>query len=85
MERPLKEAMCNLFTISAIQVIVSFATHLLMIKPSSTMDLAQKIVLSSNTSPPTYNSLESFAIRTELFMSVVLVTENAWLIDATVS
>jgi hypothetical protein len=49
------------------------------------MDLAQKTVLSLNTSPLTFNSQVSFAIPTELSMSVVLVTENAWQIDAMVS
>ena len=81
----LKEEMCNIFTINAIQQIVFSAILLSTTKPLSIMDLAQKTVLSLNTSPLTFNSQVSFAIPTELSMSVVLVTENAWQIDAMVS
>ena len=85
MERQLKEEMCNIFTINAIQQIVISAIHLLMIKPLSTMDLAQKTALSLNIFQPTFNSLVNFAILIELSMNADLATENVWLIDATVS
>ena len=77
--------MCNIFTINAIQQIDISAILLSTTKPLSIMDLAQKTVLSLNTSPLTFNSQVSFAIPTELSMSVVLVTENAWRIDAMAS
>ena len=85
MERQLREEMCNIFTINAIQQIVISAIHLSMIKPLSTMDLAQKTALSLNISQPTFNSLVNFATLTELSMNAVLATENVWLIDAMVS
>jgi len=77
--------MCNIFTINAIQQIAFSAILLSTTKPLSIMDLAQKTVLSLNTSPLTFNSQVSFVIPTELSMSVVLVTENAWQIDAMAS
>ena len=76
MERLHKVAMCNIFTINVILQIVIFAILLLTIKLLSTMDLAQKIVLSLNTSPHIFNSQENFVILTELSMNAVLVTEN---------
>ena len=85
MELQLKEEMFNIFTINAIQQIDFSAILLSMTRPLSTMDLALKTVLSSNTSLLTFNSLESSAIPTELFMNVVLATENVWQIAATVS
>ena len=85
MEPPPKEEMCNIFTINAIQPIVFSAILSLMTKPSSIMDLALKTVLSSNTSPLTFNSQVSSATLTELTMSVVSATGNAWRIAAMVS
>ncbi len=85
MERQLKEEMFNIFTINAIQQIDFSAILLSMTRPLSTMDLALKTVLSSNTSLLTFNSQESSATPTELFMNVVLATENVWQIAATVS
>ena len=78
MELQLKEEMFNIFTINAIQPIVFSAILSSMTKPSSIMDLALKTVLSSNTSPLTFNSLGSSATLTELTMSVVSATGNAW-------
>ena len=85
MERQLKEEMFNIFTINAIQQIDFSAILLSMTRPLSTMDLALKTVLSSNTSLLTFNSQESSVIPIELFMNVVLATENVWQIAATVS
>lgn len=68
--------MCNIFTINVTLQIVISAILLLTIKLLSTMDLAQKIVHSLNTSPHIFNSQESFVILTELSMNAVLVTEN---------
>lgn len=85
MERQLKEEMFNIFTINVIQQIVIFAILLSMIRHLSIMDLAQKTVLSSNISPPIFNSLVNFATLTELSMNVASATENVWLIAAMVS
>jgi hypothetical protein len=68
--------MCNSFTISVIRPIVFSAILSSMIKLKSIMVHVQRTVLSSNTSPLTFNSLESFAILIEPSMSVVLDTES---------
>jgi hypothetical protein len=49
------------------------------------MDLALKTARSLNTSPLTFNSQVSSATLTELTMSVVSATGNAWQIVAMVS
>ena len=74
--------MCNLSMISVTQPKECFAIPLLMVPHKNIMVVVQEIAVNSNTSPPTSNSQESYAIQIEHFTSVVLDIGNAWLNDA---
>lgn len=80
----LRAVQFNTFLISAIQLIVCSAIHLLKIRRLSITGRAQRIVLNSNISQHIFNSQVSFVTRTELTTSAVLGIESAWLIDAMV-